>query len=172
MFLCGVDPPVLKLHKTDSGKSEYISVVEEVITPKDQVSLFKKDRTLCNYVAPALPNIHSSDWWSLLQSDNENTEERWSDPEDENEDTIDTELVNRDSVSSIDDKDLLHRKKELERIQQKREKYMRDKKVWRIALPQECSVRYVQLNVIIYSRKPLIKRWRRSALKWRLNRIT
>lgn len=37
MFLCGMDPPVLKLHKTETGLSEYISVVEEVVTPKDQV---------------------------------------------------------------------------------------------------------------------------------------
>lgn len=28
MFLCGVDPPVLKLQKFDSGFSEYVSVVQ------------------------------------------------------------------------------------------------------------------------------------------------
>lgn len=39
IYLCGIDPPVLKLHKTETGLSEYISVVEEVVTPKEQVSV-------------------------------------------------------------------------------------------------------------------------------------
>lgn len=38
VFLCGVDPPVLKLHKDESGASEYISVVEAP-SPPVQVSL-------------------------------------------------------------------------------------------------------------------------------------
>ncbi|XP_054290937.1 telomerase-binding protein EST1A isoform X2 [Macrosteles quadrilineatus] len=33
VFLCGVDPPVLKLHKNDTGNSEYISVVETPSPP-------------------------------------------------------------------------------------------------------------------------------------------
>lgn len=37
-FLCGTEPPVFKLHKTDTGASEYISVVETA-SPKDEVSL-------------------------------------------------------------------------------------------------------------------------------------
>lgn len=28
VFLCGIDPPVLKLHKTETGESEYISIVD------------------------------------------------------------------------------------------------------------------------------------------------
>lgn len=35
-FLCGTEPPVFKLHKTDTGASEYISVVETA-SPKDDV---------------------------------------------------------------------------------------------------------------------------------------
>lgn len=35
--LCGTEPPVFKLHKTDTGASEYISVVETA-SPKDEVS--------------------------------------------------------------------------------------------------------------------------------------
>ncbi|KAG8283120.1 Smg-6, nonsense mediated mRNA decay factor [Homalodisca vitripennis] len=33
VFLCGVDPPVLKLHKNETGTSEYISVVETPSPP-------------------------------------------------------------------------------------------------------------------------------------------
>lgn len=33
VFLCGLDPPVLKLHKLETGLSEYISVVD---TPGSQ----------------------------------------------------------------------------------------------------------------------------------------
>lgn len=37
-FLCGTEPPVFKLHKTDTGASEYISVVETA-SPKDDVNM-------------------------------------------------------------------------------------------------------------------------------------
>jgi protein SMG6 len=47
VFLCGVDPPVLKLQKFDSGFSEYVSVVQSSsqglpssLHEEDQVSIF------------------------------------------------------------------------------------------------------------------------------------
>lgn len=39
VYLCGVDPPVLKLHKSESGESEYISVVE-TSSPPEQVCIY------------------------------------------------------------------------------------------------------------------------------------
>ncbi|XP_022172411.1 telomerase-binding protein EST1A-like isoform X2 [Myzus persicae] len=41
-FLCGTEPPVFKLHKTDTGASEYISVVETA-SPKDD----SEDEEMC-----------------------------------------------------------------------------------------------------------------------------
>ncbi|XP_050536614.1 telomerase-binding protein EST1A-like isoform X2 [Daktulosphaira vitifoliae] len=41
-FLCGTEPPVFKLHKTDTGASEYISVVETA-SSKDE----SEDEDLC-----------------------------------------------------------------------------------------------------------------------------
>jgi len=47
VFLCGVDPPVLKLQKFDGGFSEYVSVVQSssqgspsCLPEEDQVSAF------------------------------------------------------------------------------------------------------------------------------------
>ncbi|VVC31928.1 DNA/RNA-binding domain, Est1-type,PIN domain,PIN domain-like,Tetratricopeptide-like helical [Cinara cedri] len=41
-FLCGTEPPVFKLHKTDTGANEYISVVETA-SPKDD----SEDEDIC-----------------------------------------------------------------------------------------------------------------------------
>lgn len=56
--------------------------------------------------------------------------EQWSDNEEENENNDeDPERGAKMAQMSDEEKSLVHRKKELERIHQKREKYMRDKKV-------------------------------------------
>lgn len=66
----------------------------------------------------------------MFQSDIENIDERWSETEEETKDNNDeTARTHKDSTSTIEEKGLLYRKKELERIHQKREKYMRDNKV-------------------------------------------
>lgn len=55
VFLCGVDPPVLKLQKFDSGFSEYVSVVQSSsqgspssLHEEDQVSIFFCQNTFKN----------------------------------------------------------------------------------------------------------------------------
>lgn len=69
-------------------------------------------------------------FYTLFQSDSENVYEQWSDNEEANENVDDDAERNAKMAQMSDEeKSLVNRKKELERIHLKREKYMRDKKV-------------------------------------------
>lgn len=48
IYLRGLEPPVLKLQKNDSGHSEYISVVEAATSSRDQVILMTQNMLLSN----------------------------------------------------------------------------------------------------------------------------
>ncbi|KAJ4439941.1 hypothetical protein ANN_08072 [Periplaneta americana] len=111
VFLCGVDPPVLKLQKFDSGFSEYVSVVQSS-SQGSPSSLPEED-----------------------QSDSELVVESFSEDEDEDKRTDKDGSV--DAVSLVPTKDaesltgatpaeiqtLLHRKEELERRHRRQEKH-------------------------------------------------
>ncbi|PNF20500.1 hypothetical protein B7P43_G06276 [Cryptotermes secundus] len=111
VFLCGVDPPVLKLQKFDSGFSEYVSVVQS-----------------CSQGSLSSP--HEED-----QSDSELVVESFS--EDENEDKTsdkegkvepvtsvsNNELDSSTAVAPVEIQDLLHRKEELEKKHRKQERH-------------------------------------------------
>ncbi|KAJ9594798.1 hypothetical protein L9F63_013900, partial [Diploptera punctata] len=101
VFLCGVDPPVLKLQKFDGGFSEYVSVVQSV------------------QGSPS--SLHED------QSDSELVVESFSEDE---EDDSSSRADHKSPISNDADSDapaeiqnLLHRKEELERKHKKQEKH-------------------------------------------------
>jgi len=100
VFLCGVDPPVLKLHKNESGGSEYISVVE-IASPPTQ-----SDGELC------VETVSDGDSQDSGQASEDETEG----------------LSNHSSSNAVGEiQSLLQRKQELERSHRQQEK--RQKKV-------------------------------------------
>ncbi|GFG40776.1 hypothetical protein Cfor_06054, partial [Coptotermes formosanus] len=111
VFLCGVDPPVLKLQKFDSGFSEYVSVVQS-----------------SSQGSPS--SLHEED-----QSDSELVVESFSEDEDGDK-TVDKEgkmepalsasnqeLDPSTEVAPVEIQNLLHRKEELEKRHRRQERH-------------------------------------------------
>uniref|UniRef100_A0A1B6CG54 PIN domain-containing protein n=2 Tax=Clastoptera arizonana TaxID=38151 RepID=A0A1B6CG54_9HEMI len=111
VFLCGVDPPVLKLHKNESGESEYISVVEIPSPP------VQSDGEMC-------VESFSSD--SAEESEDSGL----------NEDSCSTSQSCSAGKSEI--QGLLHRKMQLEKSQKRQER--RQKQVQTILQQNQFSV--------------------------------
>ncbi|PSN43516.1 Telomerase-binding protein EST1A [Blattella germanica] len=103
VFLCGVDPPVLKLQKFEGGESEYISVVQSSIQGSPS-------------------SLHEDD-----QSDSDLVVESFSEEEDEYKESKgehkSPDSKATDPVAHTEIQSLLHRKEELERRHRKQERH-------------------------------------------------
>ncbi|KAK0174424.1 hypothetical protein PV327_010193 [Microctonus hyperodae] len=95
VFLCGLEMPVLKLQKNDSGASEYVSLVETL-----------------NASSPNSPSE---------QSDSELLVDSYS--EDEDESVILSKRLSSDSSAGSEIRSLIERKEELERRQRRQERH-------------------------------------------------
>ncbi|KAK0080491.1 hypothetical protein PV326_008139 [Microctonus aethiopoides] len=95
VFLCGLEMPVLKLQKNDSGMSEYVSLVESL-----------------NASSPNSPSE---------QSDSELFVDSYS--EDEDESVIFSKRLSSDSSAGSEIRSLIERKEELERRQRRQERH-------------------------------------------------